>query len=131
MPQPYRAAAFHLNSGRLDYARKKYDDALIHLQKSDYRDILDNMVTKILQMKIYYETDEMDLLQSHLKTVEMYIRRNKKISYHYENWRNILRYTQKIVEVNRFDKQAVQKLIDAIKNEGILTEKEWLLSQLS
>jgi len=131
LPEPYRAAAFHLNSGRLDYARKKYDDALIHLRKSDYRDILDNMVAKILLMKIYYETDEFDLLQSHLKTVEMYIRRNKKISYHYENWRNILRYTQKIVEVNRFDKQAVIKLTKAIKKEAILTEKEWLLMQLS
>ncbi|MGK0363662.1 MAG: hypothetical protein ACI85O_000715 [Saprospiraceae bacterium] len=53
LPTPYRAAAFHLNSGRLDYASKKYDDALVHLQKSDYRDILDNMVAKILQMKIY------------------------------------------------------------------------------
>ena len=131
LPTPYRAAAFHLNSGRLDYARKKYDDALVHLQKSDYRDILDNMVAKILQMKIYYETDELDLLQSHLKTVEMYIRRNKKISYHYENWRNILRYTQKVVEVNRFDKESVKKLTQAIKEEGILTEKEWLLMQLS
>jgi len=131
LPTPYRAAAFHLNSGRLAYARKKYDDALIHLQKSNYRDVLDNMVAKILQIKIYYETDEFDLLQSHLKTVEMYIRRNKKISYHYENWRNIIRYTQKIVELNRFDKQAIKKLKEAIRNERTLTEKDWLLIQLS
>ncbi|MGK0363661.1 MAG: hypothetical protein ACI85O_000714 [Saprospiraceae bacterium] len=61
----------------------------------------------------------------------MYIRRNKKISYHYENWRNILRYTLKIVEVNRFDKEAVKKLSSAIRKERILTEKEWLLMQLS
>jgi len=130
LPAPYRAAAFQLNSGRLAYARKEYDKALIHLQKSDYRDILDNMVAKILQIKIYYETDEFDLLQSHLKTVEMYIRRNKKISYHYTNWRNIIRYTQRIVEVNHFDKAAVEKLRTAIKKEGILTEKDWLLQQL-
>ncbi len=130
LPLAYRAAAFQLNSGRLAYAQKEYQSALAHLQKSDYRDILDNMVAKILQMKIYYETDEFDLLQSHLKTVEMYIRRNKKISYHYENWRNIIRYTQKIVEVNRFDKKAVEKLKAAIKGEGILTEKGWLLQQL-
>lgn len=130
LPKQYRAAVFHLNSARLNYAQKQYDAALIHLQQADYRDILDNMVAKILQMKIYYETREFDLLQSHLKTLEMYIRRNKKISYHYENWRNIIRYTQRITEVNRFDKEAVGRLVTAIRKEEILTERGWLLEQM-
>lgn len=131
LPEQYRTTVFHLNSARLNYAQKNYDEALLHLQKSDYRDILDNMVAKILQMKIYYETEQFDLLDSHLNTLKMYIRRNKKISYHYENWRNIIQYMQKITEVNPFDKEAKSKLEIAIKKEDILTERTWLLKQLA
>jgi len=130
LKEAYRTAAFHLNSARLEYARKNFDNALVHLQKADYRDIISNMTAKILQMKIYYETNEFDLLYNHLKTMEMYVRRNKKISYHYPIWMNIIRYTQRISEVNQFDKKAVENLKKAIEKEDYLTEKKWLISQL-
>lgn len=130
LPAHDRAAAFHLNSARLEYARRRYDNALLHLQKSDYRDSINNMTAKILQMKIYCETREFSLLESHLNSMEMYIRRNKKISYHYENWRNIIRYTRRLAEVNAFDKNALEKLRKEIETEEILTEKKWLTEQI-
>lgn len=126
----YREAAFNLNSARLEYARKNYDNALVYLQKADYRDIISNMTAKILQMKIYYESDEFDLLYNHLKTMEMYVRRNKKISYHYPIWMNIIRYTQRISDINRYDKEAVDLLRQSIEGEEYLTEKKWLIGQL-
>ncbi len=128
--EEYREAAFNLNLARLEYARKNYDNALVYLQKADYRDIISNMTAKILQMKIYYESDEFDLLYNHLKTMEMYVRRNKKISYHYPIWMNIIRYTQRISEINRFDKKAVKILRQSIEGEEYLTEKKWLIGQL-
>ena len=126
----YQEAAFSLNSARLAFVKKDYDSALLHLQKADYKDLINNMVAKVLQMKIYFEMEEYELLDSHLRTMRMFIRRNKKMAYHRENWSNIVRYTQKLMELSPFDTQRKQLLLQQIEKEETLTEKEWLVGQL-
>jgi hypothetical protein len=127
----HREAAFCLNSARLAFVKKDYDSALVHLQKADYKDLINNMVAKVLQMKTYFEMQESGLLDSHLRTMRMFIRRNKKIAYHRENWSNIVRYTQKLTELNPFDEPRREQLRQQIAAEETLTEKEWLLEQLA
>jgi hypothetical protein len=114
----------------LAFVKKDYDMALTHLVKADYKDLINNMVAKVLQMKIYFEMSEYDLLDSHLRTMRMFIRRNKKMAYHRENWSNIVRYTQKLMELNPFDHQKRMLLKQQIEQEVTLTEREWLLGQL-
>lgn len=126
----YREVTYSLSSARLEFERKNFAKALSQLQTADYNDLINSMVAKVLLLKIYYETNEIDLLFSHLKTMKMFIRRNKKMGYHYENWSNIIRYTQRLMELNFFDKKAVQELRDLIEQEEVLTEKRWLLKQL-
>lgn len=126
----YREVTYSLSSARLEFERKNFDKALSHLQTADYKDLINSMVAKVLLLKIYYETNEIDLLFSHLKTMKMFIRRNKKMGYHYENWSNIIRYTQRLVELNFFDKTAVVELKKLIEKEDVLTEKQWFLGQL-
>ena len=125
----HRESYFSLSSARLEFARKNYDRALLHLQRADYRDLINNLVAKTLQMKIYFEMEEHGLLESHLRTMRMFIRRKKKLGYHRENWSNIVRYTRKLMELNPFDEEARQVLRSEIKAEEILTEKEWLLEK--
>lgn len=126
----FQEATFGLNAAQLAFVKKEYDKALIFLQKADYKDLINNMVAKVLQMKIYFEMEEYDLLDSHLRTMRMFIRRNKKMAYHRGNWTNIVRYTQKIMELNPFDEERKKLLKAQIVAEEALTEKEWLLGQL-
>jgi hypothetical protein len=126
----HREAAFSLNSARLAYVRRRYDEALQYLQRADYKDLINGMVAKVLQLKIYFETSEFDLLDAHLKTMRMFIRRNKRMGYHHRNWQNIVRFTQKLVELNPFDQTQRESLRQAIEGEEVLTEREWLLGQL-
>jgi hypothetical protein len=124
-----REAAFSLNSARLAFARRLYDDALLLLQRADYKDLIHSMVAKTLQLKIYFEKQEWELLDAQLKTMRMFIRRNKRMGYHHKNWQNIVRFTQKLTELNPFDAARRTALISEIEKEDILTEKQWLLEQ--
>ena len=81
-------------------------------------------------LKIYFELKEFTLLESHLDTMKVFIRRKKVIGYHQTNYLNIVRFTKKILTTNLFDKSKKTKLREEIENEKILTEKEWLLEQL-
>ncbi len=115
---------------RLEFVRKNYTNALVFLQDADYKDLLNNMNAKILQAKIYYELDEFEILDSLLKSMRVFIRRKRKVGYHYQLWKNMIRFTEKLMRVNRYDKSAMSHLADQIREEQLLSEKEWLLEKL-
>jgi hypothetical protein len=130
LERTWRDATASLNLARVSYARKDYSTALALLQRSDYKDSINNMVAKIYQLKIYYETDEFDLLSSHLTNLKNYIRRNTGIGYHRTNYTHIVQYTEQLMALRFNDTKAVEALREKIRTEKILTEKEWFLEML-
>ncbi|HLP95306.1 MAG TPA: hypothetical protein VK168_14780 [Saprospiraceae bacterium] len=130
LERTWRDATASLNLARVAYARKDYATALAQLQRSDYKDSINNMVARIYQLKIYYETDEFDLLSSHLANLKNYIRRNTGIGYHRTNYTHIVQYTEQLMALRFNDAKAVEALKEKIRAEKILTEKEWFLDML-
>lgn len=131
LERKYQESTYHFNKARLEYSRKNYDDALELLQKSDFKDLLNNLISKILLLKIYYERQEFNLLESHLDSLLTFIRRKKVIGYHKENYLNIVYYTKKLLTVNFYSSKERQELRQRISQEEILTERDWLLEQVS
>lgn len=126
----YQESVYSFNLARLAYERKQYDQALPLLQKAEYKDLLLSLAAKTLQLKIYFELDEIDLLEAHLSAFKVFLRRKKDLGYHRENYLNTIFFTRKLLEVNPFDKSARAALrteIETVKNLG---EKEWLLGQV-
>jgi tetratricopeptide (TPR) repeat protein len=130
LERSWRDVTASLNLARVAYARKDYSSALQHLQRSDYKDTINNMVAKIYQLKIYYETDELDLLNSHLASLKNYVRRHTAIGYHRTNYTRILHYTEQLMALNFNNTKAIATLREKIQAEPILTEKEWFLEML-
>ncbi len=130
LERQWREVTSSLNLARVAYTRKDFRTALRHLQRSDYKDLLNNLIAKTLQLKIYYETDEFDLLDSHLTSMSNFIRRHTAIGYHRTNYSRIVYYTRQLIELNFHDTTAVAALRSKIEQEEILTEKEWLLEGL-
>jgi hypothetical protein len=126
----YREAAFSMNRARIAYAKQAYGDALLYLQKADYDDFINSMNARILQMKIYFETDEEALLESHLDSMERYIRRKRAAGYHRENYLNIVRFTRSVLRCAFSNQQEIDKLKEEIINAPVLTERNWLLEKL-
>ncbi len=123
-------SAYHFNLALISYHRQDFDTALSSLQVVDFKDHLFNLAAKVIQMKVYYESEEYDLLDSHLDAMQMYIMRKKVIGYHKINYKNILKMIRKLLKTNVNEKHAVEKLRDEINSLEVLTEKKWLLSRL-
>ena len=130
LEKKYRKSSYSFNRARLAYSRKNYDAALLLLQQSNYRDLLLNLAAKTLLLKIYYELQEFDLLQSHLEAMQKYLRRKRVIGYHKSNYRNIIHYTKKLLALAP-DRSSQSELQQQIEAEKVLTEKAWLLEQLA
>lgn len=125
-----RESAFHFNQALIAYHRKDFDTALRSLQLVDFKDHLFNLAAKVIQMKVYYESDDIDLLESHLDAMQMYLLRKKVIGYHKTNYKNIIKMARKLLKTNIGDRESVNSLRSEISNSEILTEKKWLISQI-
>jgi hypothetical protein len=130
LERQYREASASLNLARVAFARKEYRQALLHLQRADYSDTLNNLTAKTLQLKIYYETREFDLLESHLASLQRFILRHTAIGYHRTNYNSIVQYTRLLTRLNPEDAVAVGQLRRRLEQETALSEKDWLLEQL-
>jgi hypothetical protein len=85
---------------------------------------------KMMLLKIYYELDEVDALESLLESMRAYLNRKEVTGYYRSNYQNIIRYTRKLVRINPYDKAPKEKLRQEIQQVNPLTEREWLLRQL-
>lgn len=129
--EPHRESLFSFNLARLEYHRRRLDEALKLLQKAEYKDLLLHLAAKTLQLKIFYELEEFDLLESHLQTLQTFIRRKKELGYHRENYLNTIRFTRKLLETNLYDKNARKALREEIEGAKAVAEKEWLLERMA
>ncbi len=127
----FRESVYAFNLARLEYHQKHYGVALQLLQRAEYKETMMALAAKTIQLKIYYETDELDLLESHLQAIAAYIRRKKVIGYQRENYLNLVYFVRKLLEINPLDKKQKQQLRETIRQTRPLAEKEWLLGVMN
>ncbi|MEM9837013.1 MAG: hypothetical protein AAF828_10950, partial [Bacteroidota bacterium] len=125
-----RQKLLHYNLARLAYARGLPDQALEELRYVKTRDTLFTLSMEVFRAKIYYECDDHDLLDHHLEKVSIYLRRNNG-SYHFQHYQNFVKYCRKLLRLSPFATDERAHLKTAIQDEQVLTEKKWLLQQLS
>ncbi|MCO6490991.1 MAG: hypothetical protein J5I98_21415 [Phaeodactylibacter sp.] len=130
LPKEHQESMHSFSLARLAYVRRQYGHALEYLQRSEYQDLLLNLAAKTLMIKAFYELGEFDTLESHLDAMKVFLRRKDIIGYHRRNYRNIIRYTQKLLHLNRHDREEAEGLRKAIEGEEVLTERAWLLEQV-
>ena len=130
LAEQYRESFVHFNLSKLHFEKGDYDTAMRLLSQFEYNDILLNLNAKAMLIKMYYEQEEMDALESLLESVRSYLQRKKIISYHKSNYKNFIRFTKKLLKVNPFSTSQKEKLKKELEEVNPLTEKPWLLKQL-
>lgn len=130
LEEKHRESLVHFNLARLHFEKKEYPKAMKLFATSDYDDILMNLVAKTMLLKMYYELDELNALDSLLSSMKTYLQRKKVMGYHKNNYKNITSCTQKLLKIKPYDKDQKQRLRKEIETLNPLTERKWLLAQL-
>ena len=126
----YRSNYVAFYRARLHFERKEYNKAMKLLAQSDYDDILMAFSAKIMLLKMYYELDEFNVLDSLLASMQTYLQRKKVMGYHKTNYKNIIKFTKKLLKIFPNDREGKEILKKEITETNPLTEKKWLLEQL-
>ncbi len=132
LDEKYRESFVSFNTAILEFDRGNYDKVQAILSRVDFKDILMNLNAKRMMIKIFYEQDEFDVLESYLESMRNYMRRKKVMGYHKSNATNIIRLTKKLLRVNPFDDEQKKKLTEEITTAKPLFhgDREWLLKRL-
>lgn len=127
----FQASNYALNMATLEYHRKNYDRIMTLLQFADYKDLLMNLSAKTLLAKVYYELDEDILLEAHLQTMQVFIKRKRIIGYHRKNYLNFIYYLKQLLKTPFSKAEKKQLLVEQVNQEEVLTERDWFLSMIN
>ncbi len=107
-----------------------YDRAMTLLRETDFTDTLTNLDARSILLRIYFERDYREALESHLDSFQSYLRRTKDIGYQRENYLNLIRFTKKLLRLDAKDEAGRAALRQEIGQTAGLAERDWLLGQL-
>ncbi|MCG8331721.1 MAG: hypothetical protein MI974_28810 [Chitinophagales bacterium] len=86
--------------------------------------------TKSLQLKIFYEQEEWDALDSLLESLRVYLQRRSDLGYHKEHYQLLLHFTRRLLQMPPSDRIGRQSLAEEINNTPAFREREWFIKQL-
>jgi len=119
-----------LSRAEICYAQKKYDNVIDILSKVDLKTTKLNYELKSIYAKTLYDTKEFDLLENHLNTFEIYLRRQKKMNELIKkNNLNFVLFFKRMVH-NLVSKANLKKLIKDIEEDKRVFNRNWLLARL-
>lgn len=130
LPSHFQEGTVSFTRALLEYQRQNYGQALQLLQKSEYGDVVFNLSARALLIKIYYETGEYDLLDAHLAAMRIFIRRQKNPSYLEVNYRQLVYFAQRLLELNPYEPGDKARLREEVMATKAVAEKDWLLRML-
>lgn len=118
------------NMAVINYYKHDYDLAIDYINSVNSSDVLFVLSLRVLQMKIYYESNEWNVLSYHLDAMKVYLYRQKLLGYPKKNYENIVKIVKALMKLDGSQRQK-EKLRLRIEKMEPLTEKKWILDQIS
>jgi tetratricopeptide (TPR) repeat protein len=132
LEKEYQESMVQYCSGILFTAKGDYAQAMSLFSQADYKDVLLTLNAKSMLLKMYYEQDELDALESLIDSMQAFVRRKEVIGYHKQSYKNIVRLTKKLLRVNPFNSKEVKTFKEEVTEVSPMTmsDRQWLLKQI-
>ncbi|MDX1910097.1 MAG: hypothetical protein SFV22_01360 [Saprospiraceae bacterium] len=119
----YNLCIFHFRRG-------DYDTTLELLRNVTFADPMYNLESRKMLLKIYFEQGDIGPLESLLENMLTWLRRHPEIGYHREMYRNLARFTGRMLRIPASDKEARRRLAAKIRETPLVAERNWLLQKV-
>jgi len=130
-----RENAYTYNLAIFYYEQRLYSHALKLLRRVEFTDVYYNLSARALLVKVYYELEDDDALESVIAAYKVYMRRNKQLSgYQQKVNNNLLRFVKKLYKLRlkclgmaKEDRlSAIAQLQKQIKDTQQIANINWL-----
>lgn len=125
-----RDNVFRYNLATYYFRRPDYDQALELLRQVEFRDVLYNFDARRMLLRIYYERKALQALDSLLDSFSAYLQRHREAGYHREMYRNLVRFTKRLLALTPGDIKARERLCADVQRAEHVAERDWLLEMI-
>lgn len=130
LPPKEQDNLFRYNMAVYRFRKGEFDQALELLRNVNFPDPMYNLESRKMLLKIYYEQQAFDALESLLENLLTWLRRHSEIGYQREMYRNLARFTGQLLRLPPHDREAALRLTQKIRDTPMLAERNWLLEKL-
>ncbi len=128
----WREDMFNYNLAVLYCNLPDYEKAMNLLQQAEFDDIFLKIAARKMLLKIYFDLEEFNALESLLDSFHRFLtRHSKNLGYHQPVYLNFIKYVKRLLQTPKFDKTARKKLKIEIESNKDLADKKWLIEKLN
>lgn len=125
--EKFRSNAYNYNLAYLLFFKGQYGDALRLINQVEFTDIFYALDSRTMLIKIYYQMDEWDPMQSAIEAFKVYLRRNKTLSDNVKDlYSNFLKFIDKLSRLTRRDKAKLEELLEKLESTKQTADLGWL-----
>lgn len=119
-----------ISSAEISYSEKDFDKTLELLNNVDLKTTKHNYELKAIYAKTLYDMQEFSLLENHLNTFEIYLRRQKELSVHIkENNLRFVLFLKRLLN-NQVKKEGLKNLKEDVEKDKSVFNRNWLFARL-
>ncbi|MEZ5030555.1 MAG: hypothetical protein R2787_04065 [Saprospiraceae bacterium] len=128
LPPREQEQIYTYNLATYYFRKQEYEEALTLLRDARVSETLEQFDVRRMMVRIYYDRNEIQALDSLLDSFDIYLRRHKKGGYHRKMFMNMVRIMRSLVSAKGRSEQNKSRLRKKISILEYLAEREWLLS---
>ena len=130
LPPDERDSIYRYNRAVFLFQKADYGDAQEILRELSFSDPIYNLEARRMLLRIYYEENSHDALESLLDNLLTWLRRHGEIGYHREMYRNLARFTGKLLKIPASEREKRLKLAQKINDTPLVADRQWLLGKV-
>ncbi len=131
LPEDYAENMYSYCLGLFYYYQKEYSKAQTLAFLTESKDILLNILNRSLLIKIYFETEQIELLLFYLEANRVFLLRNKLIDPKLKKqMQRFLDFTKKLAKIEAYEFDKLQPLKDSLPPATEVMHRDWVLEQI-
>jgi len=127
LPKEEQENAFNYNLAYFYFDKRDYDSCMNLLRTVKFKDVFNNLDSRRMLLRIYYELEEWSALDSHLDSFQSYVVRQKNIGYHKAANLNLVKITRLMMKKFPLSEKSKEQIRKRVKNATQLAEKNWVI----
>ncbi len=130
LPPKEQDNIYRYNLAVYRFRKGEFDETLELLRNVNFPDPMYNLESRKMLLKIYYEQGAFDALDSLLENLFTWLRRHSEIGYQREMYRNLARFTGRLLRLPPNDREGASRLVQKIRDTPLVAERAWLLEKV-
>ncbi|MFN4254328.1 MAG: hypothetical protein ACK4Q5_04925, partial [Saprospiraceae bacterium] len=130
LPAHERENVYRYNLAVFNFRRGDFDETLELLRDVAFADPMYNLESRKMLLKIYFEQNALDALESLLDNLLNWLRRHGELGYHREMYRNLASFVRRLLRLVPGDTDGRKRLEKKVLDTPLVAERKWLLEKI-